>query len=356
MQHLLSVSRQAYQPNVTEVTKPIGLLSLTGNVFRPDPLRPLWDVLDPQSALKTLLRQALRYGGVVGWKRGGEEVVVATPGLVRDGVFELASLSKSVTAALVAELVRAGRLEWQAPLSALDGPFRDWAGEITPLALATHTAGLPAHPLRAAVTALTRYHDPYGNMSAADALASARRWHSVAQSGRFLYSNLGAGVLGLAAAYAAGYEISVAEYGAAVREWVAAPLGLSDLTLQPHPARLVPPTGTLLGEGVTGFGPLAAAGGWYGTAGDLLAFALAQSGNSRPTLTPPGLPPGIDAVAPGWFETAGVWWSAGLARGTRTALALSAQTGTVAVVLARGGQPKWGARDNVRESALALVN
>jgi len=307
-----------------------------------------------------LLRLALRRGGVVGAAQGGRVAVASVGGVPAEGVWELASVTKPFTAALAGALVREGRLEWDRPLARLGGPLRGLPDFLTARTLAGHTAGLPSHPARVVVTTFTRFQDPYGGMSARDALASARRWASRRQAGRFVYSNLGSGVLALALAHAAGEEASAAGYGRALAGYVAGPLGLKSVTLSPAPARLVAPTAGLLGEGVTGFGPLAGAGGLFGTAADLLAFGAAHlegrvADHWREVARPPGLPPHLDGVAPGWFTRGGLWWHDGVARGTRTALALAPASGTVVTLLARGGVPLVGMRGVVGAGVLALA-
>ncbi|TDE85910.1 serine hydrolase [Deinococcus sp. S9] len=307
-----------------------------------------------------LLRLALRHGGVLGAARGGRVALAGLGGVPRAGVFELASVTKPFTAALAAELVRVGRLDWDAPLARLGGPLRGFPPSVTARALATHTAGLPPHPARVVLTALTRFQDPYGGMSARGALASARRWASPRAAGRFAYSNLGAGVLALALAHAAGEEVSAAGYGRALARYVTGPLGLESITLIPSPARLVTPTATLLGKGVTGFGPLVGAGGLFGTAADLLAFAGAHldgwMGEAwRAVTQPPGLPPHLTGVAPGWFQTRGVWWHDGVARGTRTALGFRPEGGAALTLLVRGGLPLVRGRWAVLGALLELL-
>ncbi|GAA5532325.1 serine hydrolase domain-containing protein [Deinococcus aluminii] len=335
-------------------------------MFRRDPLRAalsgVEEVLgqDLRAALP-LLRLALRRGGVLGAAREGRVVLAGLGGVPREGVFELASVTKPFTAALAARLVQEGRLGWDAPLSRLGGPLRGFPPFVTARALATHTAGLPPHPARALVTSFTRFQDPYGSMSARDALASARRWASPRVAGRFAYSNLGAGALALALASAAGEEVGAAGYGRALARYVTGPLDLDSVTLTPHPARLVTPTATLLGEGVTGFGPLVGAGGLFGTAADLLAFGAAEldgrAGEAwRAVTRPPGLPPHLTGVAPGWFQTREVWWHDGVARGTRTALGFRPADGAVVTLLVRGGLPLLGVRGAVPGALLAMLS
>jgi serine-type D-Ala-D-Ala carboxypeptidase len=63
-----------------------------------------------------------------------------------DTIYDLASLTKPLVAALGARLVRAGMLHWRAPLGSLLAAAHGTASEASPLALlASHRAGLVAH-------------------------------------------------------------------------------------------------------------------------------------------------------------------------------------------------------------------
>lgn len=119
---------------------------------------------------------------------------------------ELASVTKPFVAALLWHLTAEGRLDPLAPLAGLGGEFSAFPHWVTPYMLATHTAGIPAHPLRAGLTALLDPYAPYG-LSSAQALASARRWAALRSPGRLEYSNLGFGVLALALAQAGGVPL-----------------------------------------------------------------------------------------------------------------------------------------------------
>lgn len=309
-----------------------------------------------------LTRMVFRRGGVLAVSRGGKEAILSLGGVDKGGVFELASVTKPFTSALAGALVEEGRLAWEAPLSSLGGSFRRLPAHLTPLALATHTSGLPMHPARAAVTVFTRFYDPYGGMSAADVIASARRWSGPGgtqpvRPPRFAYSNLGVGLFALALAHAAGEEISAAGYGQALTNRVTGPLGLG-VSLIPA-GMMVRPSGLLGGSNVTGFGPLAGAGGLFGTAADLLTF-----GESRldlpppPLLHPAGLPRHLRGVAPGWMVSGSdseVRWHDGLARGTRAGLGFNTQSGAVVALLTRGIDSPLGARGAMPGLLLSLV-
>ncbi|WP_418514519.1 serine hydrolase domain-containing protein [Deinococcus sp. RM] len=326
-------------------------------------LRDLGGVLDRDlSAYRAPLRAALAQGGVVGAARGDARVVRGVGGTPPDGMFELASVSKPFTAALAGVLADRGALDWHAPLAALGGPLRGVPRYVTAWTLATHTAGVPLHPARVGVTTFTHFHDPYGPMSPGAVVQSVRRW--ARPGARFQYSNLGVGLLGLAAARAAGEAFSADGYARALRREVTGPLGLN-VTAR-APADVVRPgVGLLTGGQVTGFGPLVGAGGLFGAADDLLNFGAAQltgrlGGAWRDARRVPGLPQGIEGVAPGWFARGalpgGVRWHDGVARGTRTGLGVQLDRGAVVVVLARGGVPLLGPRDAVPALLRALLD
>ncbi|PTA67111.1 serine hydrolase domain-containing protein [Deinococcus arcticus] len=312
-------------------------------------LRAYSDLLGTDlTGLRPLLRQATARGGVVGVALGDRREVRAFGPVHPGQVFELASVSKPFTATLAAALHGAGHLDWDWPLARLGGPLRGLPPYITPRALGTHTAGLPLHPARVMLTTLTRFHDPYGGMDPAAVVASARRW--ARPGGRFVYSNLGAGLLALAAAHAAGEAFSAPGYGRALERWVTGPLELG-VGLEGPGQVTAPPTG---------FGPLAGAGGLFGSADDLLTFGGALWAGLSPTawteLTrPPGLPPALSGVAPGWFARGALRWHDGTARATRTALGIHTGRGAVAAVLVRGGLPLLGERGGVTRLLLGLL-
>lgn len=306
-----------------------------------------------------LARQTFRRGGVIGAAQGGRREMLAFGGVEAVMPFELASVTKPFTAALADALVRAGRLGWERPLAELGGPLRRLPRFLTPLALATHTAGLPTHPARVALTTFTRFSDPYGSLTPEGVIASARRWARPPRPVRFLYSNLGVGTLALALASAAGEELSAAGYGRALERWVTGPLGVPGVTLTP-PTGVARPYGVLGGPEVTRFAELAGAGGLFGRAHELLAFAGAHLDGRAGThwqraVRAPGLTPPHEAAAPGWFHSRGVVWHDGVARGTRTALGFHPESGAAVTLLVRGGVPVIGGRGEVPLLLLALL-
>ncbi|GGS51366.1 serine hydrolase [Planobispora rosea] len=196
-----------------------------------------------------------------------------------DTVFEIGSVTKVFTALALARLVVAGRADLDEPLAALlpDGtrvPSRD-GEEITLRHLATHTSGLPRLPKGMLLRALLRPStpDPYAGCTAEFLLRTlAATRLSAAPGRRFRYSNLGAGLLGLALAQRAGTD-----YETLIAREICEPLGMTGTGLADRPGRLiqghnrrhrpVPPWH---------LADLTGAGGLRSTAADLVTFVRAQ--------------------------------------------------------------------------------
>ncbi|MBV6698179.1 serine hydrolase [Kitasatospora aureofaciens] len=150
-------------------------------------------------------------------------------------LFEIGSVTKVFTSLALARLVLDGSAEPDEPVGALlpDGvqvPFRGGQA-ITLRHLATHTSGLPRLPRGIFTSALftARRSDPYAHCTADHVLAGLARTRLRAVPGRsFRYSNLGAGLLGLALAHRAGIG-----YEELVRREVCVPLGLADTVVTP---------------------------------------------------------------------------------------------------------------------------
>ncbi|MEV6978800.1 serine hydrolase domain-containing protein [Kitasatospora sp. NPDC093806] len=203
-----------------------------------------------------------------------------------DTLFEIGSVTKVFTSLALARLALAETVALDEPLAdvladALPAGTAVPAKGSTPLTLrhlATHTSGLPRLPAGMLLPALLRpgKPDPYAHCTADRLLAGLRRTRLRATPGRsFRYSNLGAGLLGLALAHRAGTG-----YGELVRREICEPLGLADTVLTPDPAQT-----TRLAPGHTAGGrpvppwqlaDLAGAGGLKSTVADLAVFLRAQ--------------------------------------------------------------------------------
>jgi CubicO group peptidase (beta-lactamase class C family) len=194
-----------------------------------------------------------------------------------DSVFEIGSITKVFTAALLADMADRGEV-------ALDDPVEQYlpAGvkvpqrngrRITLVDLATHTSGLPRLPSNMAPRDPT---NPYVDYTA-DRLYAFLASHELTRDVGSLheYSNLGAGLLGHALARRAGTS-----YEALVTGRILRPLGMSQtgITLTPGMKEHL-----VLGHNTDGrvvpnwdVGVLAGAGALRSTARDLLKFARAN--------------------------------------------------------------------------------
>ena len=186
--------------------------------------------------------------------------------------FNLASVNKMITAVAVAQLVEAGKLTFDDPLSKfLPGfPNPRAAGEIRIMHLLSHTAGLGSYlgggirgSRAGTVDEMMRFAADAGT-----AFAPGTRWR---------YSNTGFLVLGRVIE-----KVSGKSYFDYVRDHVYRPAGMTGT--EAHPKDRIPATAAIgydrRGTGYTSHvsglpfrgGP---AGGGYATAGDLLRFAEA---------------------------------------------------------------------------------
>ncbi|MFF2660391.1 serine hydrolase domain-containing protein [Kitasatospora sp. NPDC058032] len=203
-----------------------------------------------------------------------------------DTLFEIGSVTKVFTSLVLARLTLAGTV-------ALDEPLADLFADALPAGaafpgkgpapitlhhLATHSSGLPRLPAGMLLSSLLTPNkpDPYAHCTPEWLLDSLGRTKARTAPGRgFRYSNLGAGLLGLALAHRAGVG-----YGELVRREVCEPLGLTDTVLAPDPAQTarLAPGHTAGGRPVPGWdlAGLAGAGALKSTAADLAVLLRAQ--------------------------------------------------------------------------------
>lgn len=250
-----------------------------------------------QTRLTELVRDAAERGGAgrrgalaVGAVLGDATAWHGVRGAGSETLFEIGSLSKTFTSLALATLASEDVVGAEQPLRELlpDGARLPERGgrQIRLIQLATHTSGLPRLPKGMFPRALFPAADPYAACTPDALLAGLARTRLRSDPGeRFHYSNLGAGILGLALADHTGRD-----YEALVQEEICAPLGLTDTRVeldaeraarlaQGHSRRGRPvPRWHLAG--------LAAAGGLHSTVADLLVFLRAQLGDGPPRLGP----------------------------------------------------------------------
>lgn len=240
---------------------------------------------------ETAGRLAKRRVGVVVGAMAGESVEVQGAGRLdrqretapdAGTLFEIGSVTKVFTALALARMAVAGTVDLDEPVRALlpDGARVPTRGgvEITLRHLATHTSGLPRLPKGMLWSALLRPRmpDPYAGCTTDFLLRRlARTTLRTTPGERSRYSNLGAGLLGLALANRAGTD-----YETLIVQNICRPLGMNDTRIalddgqrarvaQGHSRGRKPVAAWHLAD-------LAGAGGLRSTATDLLAFARAQ--------------------------------------------------------------------------------
>ncbi len=201
-------------------------------------------------------------------------------------VFEIGSITKTFTAAVLADMVRTGEV-------ALDDPVEKHlpAGTVVPtrngeritlLDLATHTSGLPGMPTNIAPKDNENPYADYTNEQLYAFLASYTLPRDIGT--KYEYSNVGVGLLGQALSHRSGKR-----YEALVTERVTGPLKLSDtrITLTPSMRQRMAPGHTGSGTPAKNWDlpTLAAAGALRSTVNDMLTYAHA---NATPESSPLG--------------------------------------------------------------------
>lgn len=195
--------------------------------------------------------------------------------------FEIGSVSKTMTAALIALAEDQGRLTLDDPLSRwlpADSKVPNFEGQPIRLRhLLTHSAALPALPTRMHGPGLNPAN-PYAALDRTgllDSLATQTLAHAPGE--RFLYSNFGGMLASLIAADAAGQDFETA-----VREQLFQPLGMTGAHLRQRPEGVRPVQGHLgTGQPVPAWHfqePLGGVGGVRATLPDMERYVQAHLG------------------------------------------------------------------------------
>jgi CubicO group peptidase (beta-lactamase class C family) len=270
--------------------------------------------------------------------------------------FEIGSITKTFTALVLATMVESGRVRLDTPvrelLPGVAVPARDGA-QITLEQLARHTSGLPRSPqpfARDLWIARVQQSNPYtmDEETVLAALGEIRLKHKPGD-GHGAYSNLGAGLLGIALRRAA----EAGSYQDLVRDAVLRPLGLSDTAV-----RLAPEQEARLAQGhgmrrrpvdAWYLDGLAGAGALRSTAPDLLRYLRAQA---EPDSTPLAgairlthqlaEPDRRHTFGLGWMRTrlptGDLWWHNGGTGGFRSFAGFGTDQRRVATVLVNDGR------------------
>ncbi|WP_121253648.1 serine hydrolase domain-containing protein [Nocardioides ferulae] len=251
--------------------------------------------IGPPADLAALLPRRSGPGGMVVAVRRGGAVHTWGRGDLPDGpssLFEIGSVTKTVTATLLALLAAEGVVGLDDPVAAhLPVAPPVVVRPVTLSDLASHHSGFPRLPAGSLWRGMTsERHDPYASFDEQRLLRAVAETKPERPPGeKFGYSNYGAGLLGFALARAAGTS-----YAALVADRVTGPLGLADTVLEPsaeQAARTAPGHGWLgRPAGAWDLAELAGAGGLRSTAADLLRL-LALHGPD------PAGPPDLVAAA-----------------------------------------------------------
>lgn len=214
-----------------------------------------------------------------------------SPAPTVDTVFQIGSISKTLTSTVLALAALRGEVALDDPLADhmpgwLPGPPRGDAGPILLEHLATHSSGLPALPPGIDQDPDFDPRDPYAGFSREDLATAVSRTVLASEPGvTYTYSNYGAGLLGLALADRAGTT-----YHDLVRRRVTQPLRMRETTLTLDGDQKQRKAQGHLESGAPQrdwwFRTMAAAGGHYGTIGDLLRYLRALLGDCPPSLEP----------------------------------------------------------------------
>lgn len=262
-----------------------------------------------------------------------------------DVEYEIGSLSKTVTAALLAEAIERGEATEATRLGELLDLGDSPAAGVTLGELATHTSGLPrvgttpASFIRGVIAAL-RGTDPYGE--SLEELEGQARAAGLGER-EWAYSNLGFALLGQALAAAAGID-----YPELAQERVFGPLGMAGSSAPTSPAELSPeaPRGyTASGRpaGPWTLGAYAPAGSIRSTSADLVLFARALLDGTAPGIEAlrPRTPAGEEQrIGYAWYTTEdGIVWHNGMTGGFTSFLALDPASDRAVVVLSDTAVP-----------------
>lgn len=204
-----------------------------------------------------------------------------------DTSFEIGSVSKTMTAALLADLIGQGKGSLDDPLSAWLPPgtkLPDYHGKPILLRhIVTHTSGLPALPSRMAAPDMA---DPYAKLDEAALLASLGDATLTAEPGkRFEYSNFASMVLSYAVARRAGMDMETL-----LKQRLFAPLGMQHAYINTAPAGVRAAVGhTPNGRPTSAWHfqtNLAGVGGVRATLDDMVRYVQGQLGAEASAVAP----------------------------------------------------------------------
>ncbi|GMR11521.1 MAG: hypothetical protein BMS9Abin28_2354 [Anaerolineae bacterium] len=206
-----------------------------------------------------------------------------------DTIFEIGSVTKVFTTALLKLLAAEGTVALEDPVAGLAAELAAFPPQITLQSLATHTAGLPKMPSNIIRSMLRERGNPYAAYSTDDMLRFLSKHPPPVrrmEAKQVNYSNLGMALLGTLLARRLGEP-----YEAAIVSRICDPLGMADTgiqLMQDQERRLAAPHNPR-GKQVRNWDlpAFAGAGALKSTAEDLLTFLAAHLGSGPSALTAP---------------------------------------------------------------------
>ena len=224
----------------------------------------------------------------------GDTVTYAGFGADEHTQYEIGSLTKTMTALLLADAIERGEVTADTKIGGLLPLAGAPVAEVTLAELASHRSGLSAQGMQGGDTLLflLRYlghRNPFTHDL--DGLLAIARRAPLMTRGEFVYSNLGVALLGQGLAAAAQMD-----YDRLVQERVFTPLGMTASSLPLTVASL--PSDAPTGYSASGYAEApwainawAPAGGTRSTTADMVRYVLSLLD---------GTAPGIDALTPQW--------------------------------------------------------
>ena len=306
----------------------------------------LKDIVDVRKKTVGVVVGIVDAGGARFYSRGRMDVRGDRP-VGPDTLFEIGSITKTFTSLLLADMVLNGDVKLDDPISkylpaGVRAPSRN-GREITFLDLATHTSGLPRMPSNIKPSDPMNPYKDYAADKVFEYLNSHKLNFDI--GAQYLYSNVGAGVLGQVLALRAGED-----YETLVRGRILAPLDMNDTAITVNGSLAerfaTPHDGKLNPVSPWDFTGLAGAGALRSTARDMLKYAAANIGLVKTPLAEAGKfahePRRIFenmgmAVGLGWhlFQKRGalIVWHNGGTGGFRSYLGLCPKTRTAIIWL-----------------------
>jgi D-alanyl-D-alanine-carboxypeptidase/D-alanyl-D-alanine-endopeptidase len=199
--------------------------------------------------------------------------------------FEIGSITKTMTAALLAEIIGRGEVAIDDPLTKLLPPGTSVpsfnGAYVTVGNIVTHTSGLPSFPWR-----ITDLGNPYARLTEADLLDTlAKTQLTRAPGSQREYSNFALMVLSYALAKRSGRDFETL-----LRERLLSPLGMDDTFIVTRPSAVRVAEGHFSNSRPTGPWDvrvdMAGAGGVRATLPDMVRYLEGQLGTRNSSITP----------------------------------------------------------------------